>query len=172
MLSKCENIGKVKISTTAFSPLRSTPRSRQNNHHLRRLEMVSWCPCMVAQARALSRYIPRASGAALCFSKSSTTLVYPVNRVSKMGRQIYTAMCLSKSASSLIIISILALLCSTIKRVGPPWCVRPLRPRPEQSCHGCRWLPPWHQPYHTCCLIIVPCSLGEKTLDYVKVALG
>ena len=42
--------------------------------------MVSWCPCMVAQARALSRYIPRASGAALCFSKSSTTLVYPVNR--------------------------------------------------------------------------------------------
>ena len=45
------------------------------NHHLRRLEMVSWCPCIVAQARALSRYIPRASGAALCLSRSSTTLV-------------------------------------------------------------------------------------------------
>ena len=39
--------------------------------------MVSWWPCIVAKARALSRYIPRASGAALCFSKSSTTFVCP-----------------------------------------------------------------------------------------------
>ena len=106
----------------------------------------------------------------------------------EVGRQIYTAMCLSKSVSSLIIILVLVLYCSTIKsttkgfkgqkhnclkaRVCPPWCVRPLTPTQEQSCHGCRWLPPWHQNYHTCCLIIVPCILGEKTLDYVKVALG
>ena len=43
----------------------------------RRVEMVSWWPCIVAKARALSRYIPRASGAALCFSNSSTTFTCP-----------------------------------------------------------------------------------------------